>query len=94
MSKVFIEDLFDYVSCDQVIMNTGNPDNTFAELMRITKGGGEVSCYVYKKKALARELLDDYFRVKCKEFSHDDLMQLSKQLTELGKTLSDLKVSI
>jgi SAM-dependent methyltransferase len=93
-SKTFIDGAFDYVSCDQVIMHTENPDNTFAELTRITKDKGEFSCYVYAKKALPRELLDDYLRVKCKELSHDDLKQLSRQLSEPGKTLSDLKINI
>lgn len=84
----------DYVSCDQVIMHTQNPDLTFAELTRITrKGGGEFACYFYRKKALPRELLDDHFRLRCKEMASDELWAMSEQLTELGKRLSELKVS-
>lgn len=85
---------FDYVSCDQVIMHTQNPDQTFAELTRITKNnGGEFACYFYRKKALPRELLDDYFRSRCIEMTSDQLWEMSAQLTELGKRLSELKVS-
>jgi ubiquinone/menaquinone biosynthesis C-methylase UbiE len=84
-----------YVSCDQVIMHTEDPDATFAELTRLTADrGGEFACYFYAKKALPRELLDDYFRRHCTDLSSDQLWQLSEQLTELGKRLSDLKAEI
>ncbi len=84
----------DYVSCDQVIMHTQNPDLTFAELTRITRiNGGEFACYFYTKKALPRELLDDHFRSRCIEMSSDQLWEMSEQLTELGKRLSELNVS-
>ncbi|MDB5861443.1 MAG: Methyltransferase type 11 [Ramlibacter sp.] len=82
-----------YVSCDQVIMHTENPEATFAELARITAADGEFACYFYAKKALPRELLDDYFRVHCKDLSNEQIWALSEQLTELGKRLSELKVS-
>lgn len=81
----------DYVSCDQVIMHTENPDSTFAELARITRRPhGELACYFYAKKALPRELLDDYFRNQCKQVSTNELWQMAEQLTELGKRLSAL----
>jgi ubiquinone/menaquinone biosynthesis C-methylase UbiE len=89
----FIDNSVDYVSCDQVIMHTENPELTFSELARITSASiGEFACYFYAKKALPRELLDDYFRVHCKNMSNNDLWDLSKQLTELGKRLSDINV--
>jgi ubiquinone/menaquinone biosynthesis C-methylase UbiE len=82
----------DYVNCDQVIMHTQEPDETFSELIRVTKeGGGELACYFYAKKSLPRELLDDHFRSRCKEMSKDELWKMSEQLAELGKRLSDLK---
>jgi ubiquinone/menaquinone biosynthesis C-methylase UbiE len=91
----FVDDSFDYVSCDQVIMHTEIPENTFEELTRITKSGdGEFSCYVYAKKALPRELLDEHFRTYCKDLSNDELWDMSKKLTKLGKTLSDLDIKI
>lgn len=83
----------DYVSCDQVIMHTESPERTFAELVRISdRPGGEVACYFYAKKALPRELLDDYFRTACTTLSRDELWTLSEQLTELGRRLSALNV--
>lgn len=89
----FADGAVDYVSCDQVIMHTEDPDATFAELSRITSQRGEFACYFYAKKALPRELLDDYFRLHCKEVTNEQLWEMSEQLTELGKRLSALEVS-
>lgn len=92
---VFLDNSIGYVSCDQVIMHTENPEKTFSELTRITSGnGGEFACYVYAKKALPRELLDDHFRKYCKKLSHEELWDMSKKLTQLGKTLSELDIEI
>lgn len=83
-----------YASCDQVIMHTENPERTFAELTRITRRpGGQVACYFYAKKALPRELIDDHFRIACTQMGRGDLWEMSEQLTELGRRLSDLNVS-
>ncbi len=90
----FLQTSIDYVVCDQVIMHTQNPDQTFSELVRITRqGGGEFSCYFYAKKALARELLDDHFRSHCLRMSSQEMWEMAEQLAELGKRLSELKVS-
>ena len=83
----------DFTVCDQVIMHTENPEKTFAHLSDITSKNGEFACYVYKKKALPRELVDDYFRLQTHKISNDKMWEFSEQLTVLGKTLSDLKVN-
>lgn len=90
----FHDGAVDYVSCDQVIMHTEDPEATFTELARITAPErGQFACYFYAKKALPRELLDDYFRVHCKAVTSEQLWEMSEQLTELGKRLSELNVS-
>ncbi len=81
-----------FTVCDQVIMHTDNPRHTLSELSRITSDKGEVCCYWYRKKALPRELLDDYFRENTSKLTNDELWKLSKEVLELGKMLSDLKV--
>lgn len=84
-----------YVSCDQVIMHTQDPDATFAELTRLTDPrGGEFACYFYAKKALPRELLDAHFRSHCTTMSAEELWAMSEQLTELGRQLSELRAEI
>lgn len=90
----FKDGAVDYVSCDQVIMHTEVPEATFAELARITnRKSGQFACYFYAKKALPRELIDDYFRTHCKNVTTEQLWEMSEQLTELGKRLSALNVS-
>ena len=90
----FKDNTINYVNCDQVIMHTEIPENTFKELTRVIKKNDEFACYVYAKKALPRELVDDYFRVETKNLSNEQLWEISRQLTELGKTLSELKVEV
>lgn len=85
---------FDFTVCDQVIMHTENPKKTFEHLASITSVGGEFACYVYRKKALPRELVDDYFRKATFDIPNEDLWEMSAQLTELGKRLAALNVTI
>ncbi len=87
--KFFEDSLFDYISCDQVIHHTSNPYNVFSELIRVLKQNHDISVYVYRKKAIPRELLDDYFRDYCTNLTHEELSSLSEQLTELGRSLSE-----
>jgi len=93
-NPIFKENTIDYVSCDQVIMHTEDPELTFKQLSQALKKEGQFACYFYAKKALVRELVDDYFRSHCTNMSHDELMEMSSQLTELGQKLSELNVSI
>jgi SAM-dependent methyltransferase len=89
--RFFADGGFDYVNCDQVIHHTSDPPATFRELVRLARPGGELTCYVYRKKALPRELLDEHFREYCKSLSHEDLMALSRQLTDLGRLLDGIR---
>ena len=82
----------DFVSCDQVIHHTENPLLTMKELSRILKFNSELAVYVYAKKAIPRELLDEYFRKRTKSVSNDEMWEFSEQLTELGKRLTDLNI--
>lgn len=89
----FKSNSIDFVVCDQVIMHTEVPEKTFAHLADITSSNGEFACYVYRKKALPRELVDDYFRNETHKVSTEKMWEFSAQLTELGKRLSELKVT-
>jgi hypothetical protein len=83
----------DFTVCDQVIMHTEVPEQTFEHLCNITSNNGEFACYVYSKKALPRELIDTYFREATHRISSEKMWEFSKQLTELGRRLSNLKIS-
>jgi SAM-dependent methyltransferase len=85
--------VIDFTVCDQVIMHTEFPEQTFSHLCDITSVKGEFACYVYSKKALPRELIDTYFRGETHKIPSDKMWELSSQLTELGKRLSELNVS-
>lgn len=84
----------DFILCDQVIHHTEDPAATFAELVRVMSPTGVFACYVYAKKALPRELLDDYFREKSLELDEETLMAFSQQMAKLGKTLDALNAEI
>lgn len=88
--SLFDSGLFDYVVCDQVIHHTADPAATFRELVRVAKPAGRLSVYVYRKKALPRELLDDHFRELSRSLTDSQLMDLSGQLTQLGRLLSGI----
>ena len=83
-----------FISCDQVIHHTQFPEKTFRHLSERLDISGEFSCYVYAKKALPRELLDEYFRSFSPKCTRKELWKLSEELTQLGKILSDLKLEI
>ncbi|MGV3684495.1 MAG: class I SAM-dependent methyltransferase [Daejeonella sp.] len=83
----------DFVVCDQVIMHTENPEKTFQHLSQITSYDGEFACYVYRKKALPRELVDNYFRTETHSITNSEMWEFCSQLTELGKRLSELKMT-
>jgi len=90
----FKDEIFNFINCDQVLHHTESPPNTLSEFYRIAKQDADLNTYVYAKKALPRELLDDYFRHASKQMDHAEIWELSKQLTELGKCLSELNIAI
>jgi SAM-dependent methyltransferase len=84
----------DYILCDQVIMHTESPEYTFDHLTSLLSAKGSFSCYVYKKKAVPRELLDTHFRSETHNLSHEQLWKFAEQVAELGKRLSEIDVEI
>lgn len=86
--------VFDLINCDQVLHHTDDPLATLGEFRRILAPGGMLHTYVYARKALPRELLDEHFREHAKTLTRDELWALSEQLTRLGKTLTELNATI
>ncbi len=85
--------VIDLISCDQVLHHTESPLLTLMEFARISSEQGKLNTYVYAKKALPRELLDDYFRKASKNMTHEQIWEMSQQLTQLGKNLSELQIT-
>lgn len=88
----FKRGVVDFVLCDQVIHHTQHPAETYTHLASLLSPSGQFACYVYAKKALPRELIDDWFRGAACTLSHEELWAFSSQMTELGKVLSQLNV--
>lgn len=93
-SMPFPDGFFDFISCDQVIHHTADPRATFEVLRRKLKPGGLICCYVYRKKAVIREFTDDYVRERIQDLPIDEAMQVCEGITQLGRTLAKLNVTI
>ena len=90
----FPDEFFDLVNCDQVIHHTPAPRETFEHLRRKLKNGGQVCCYVYRKKAVLREFSDDYVRERIADLPIDEALKVCEAITKLGRTLAALKQSV
>lgn len=85
---------FDFIYCQEVLHHTGNAKKGFQNLCELLNPNGEIAIYVYKIKAPIREFVDDFVREKIANMSYAEAMQVSSQITKLGKQLTDLKVTI
>lgn len=87
----FKKETLDFL-CDQAIHQIEDPKQRFAHLSSLSTPIGKFACYVYAKKALPLELVDDYLRKATHNLSHQEMCQFSDQLTELGKRLTELNI--
>ena len=85
---------FDFIYCQEVLHHTEDPQAAFHNLCNVLAPGGEIAIYVYKKKAPAREFVDDYIREKISNLPYAEAIAVCEQITELGKSLSEYKLKI
>lgn len=85
---------FDFIYCQEVLHHTANPKQAFLNLCSRLSRGGEIAIYVYKQKAPVREFVDDYVREKISGLPYETAMDAMREITELGKVLSELNVQI
>ncbi len=85
---------FDFVVADQVIHHTPATPRAFAILAERVAPGGQIAVYVYRRKALLRELADDTIRELTTPLTHDEAVEVAEQFTELGRELSHLNATI
>jgi SAM-dependent methyltransferase len=90
----FPVNVFDYISCDQVLHHTPDPTRSFAALVRHLRLGGDLALYVYNRKGPIREFTDDYLRSHCMQMTAEECYQFCKAITLLGKALSNLKAEV
>jgi SAM-dependent methyltransferase len=86
--------VIDFISCDQVLHHTNDPPATVREFHRILAPDGLLNTYVYAKKSLPRELLDEHLREYAKQLTSDQIWEMSDQLTRLGRTLAELNMTL
>lgn len=90
----FRKKFFDFVYSDQVLHHTKNTATSFKYLTKFLKDNGHISIYVYKKKAPIREYVDDYVRNITTNMTVNECIEFSKDMTYLGKSLSEVKRKI
>ena len=82
---------FDFISCDQVIHHTPDPNKTLKILMKHLNKGGVINFSVCKKKNKYREFVDDVLMDYARDMTPDELWKFSHTITQFGKELYDLK---
>lgn len=97
--KDLLEDLsdlgyFDLIYCQEVLHHTSDPQAAFNNLCRQLTKNGEIAIYVYKQKAPIREYADDFIRDRISSLPYEQAMSAMREITELGKALSDFSVKV
>lgn len=85
---------FDLIYCQEVLHHTADPAGAFDNLTRSLADGGEIAIYVYKLKAPIREYCDDFIRERISDLPYEEAMAAMRQITELGRALSELRVNV
>jgi SAM-dependent methyltransferase len=85
---------FDFVIADQVLHHTPDCVRAFQTMADLVAPGGQIAAYVYRKKALLRELADEHIIDITSRLSVDQCLELSEQITELGRELSRLGATV
>ncbi|KQW22310.1 hypothetical protein ASC80_02640 [Afipia sp. Root123D2] len=84
-------DSFDFIYCQEVLHHTGDAFASFRNLVEILAPDGEIAIYVYRRKAPAREFMDDFVRERISSLPYEEAMAVCRQITELGRKLSESK---
>ncbi len=90
----FPDEFFDFINCDQVIHHTPDPPLTFSNLRKKLKTGGTITTYVYRKKSVIREFVDDYVRERIKDMPIDQALEVCEGFTLLGKAFAALEATV
>jgi SAM-dependent methyltransferase len=85
---------FDLIYCQEVLHHTGDPAGAFRNVASLLADGGEIAIYVYKIKPPIREFTDDLVRDRISDLPYEEAMTAMRQITELGRALSELKTDV
>ena len=82
---------FDLVFSEGVLHHTPSTEAAFKALARLLRPGGEIMIYVYRRKAPAREFVDDYVRERIAGLPPEEAWDQLRPLTRLGQALAELE---
>jgi SAM-dependent methyltransferase len=85
---------FDFIYCQEVLHHTEDPRRAFGNLCRLLQPGGEIAIYVYKRKAPAREFVDDYVRDQIADLPYEQAMQACEEIAQFGRSLAEADVRV
>lgn len=85
---------FDFILSEGVIHHTPHPYETFRNLVRMLTKGGEIALYVYNKKPVIREYVDNFIRSITTAMPADECMKFSHEMTRFGRFLSKSKKTV
>jgi SAM-dependent methyltransferase len=88
LNPPFAHRSFDLVVADQVLHHTPDCARAFATMAELVAPGGQIAAYVYRRKPIIRELVDDHVIDLTSRLPLEQCLELSEQLTELGRELS------
>ena len=91
ITELDLESCFDFISCDQVIHHTPNPNKTLKILFKHLRHGGIINFSVCRKKNKYRDFVDDVLMSYARDMTPDQLWKFSHTITQFGKELYDLK---
>jgi SAM-dependent methyltransferase len=94
LNPPFAQGSFDLVVADQVLHHTPDCVAAFARMAALVAPGGDFAAYVYRKKAIIRELVDDHVIDLTAALPFEQCLELSEQLTELGRELSRIGATV
>lgn len=90
----FRDQTLDVIFSEGVLHHTDSTREALLTLARLLKVGGRFMFYVYRQKGPIREFTDDFIREKLQAMTPAQAWDAIVPLTQLGKALGELKVSV
>lgn len=91
---VFSRRTFDFIYCQEVLHHLEDPFKGFQNLCSMLEPDGVIAIYVYKKKSVVREFVDEYVRERLSDDDYKTAIEKLKGFSELGKELQKIKKKV
>ena len=85
-------ELFDFISCDQVLHHTPDPTQTLRHLYSHLTLGGVLNFFVCRKKNRYRDLVDDLIMDRARTMTPEQLWKFAETITHFGRVLYELGI--